>query len=263
MHEKKVTYTYDNNYFEFIERGSFASAMTLVPFINKLLNPQSIVDFGCGRGAWLKIWIESGVTDVIGVDGDYVLKNELHIDVRKFRVHHLEQPIDLGRKFDLVTSFEVAEHLSADKSQSFVKTLTNHSNAILFSAATVGQGGENHINERSLESWRDMFAAHRYYPYDFLRPVFEKCSSVKPWYRYNTLLYLNSEGFKRYRSVKSLNKINKSFPIPIYSDWRWKLRSFFVRMMPRYLVDWVANRSSKIVTNKFHKIFLEMRSKKP
>jgi SAM-dependent methyltransferase len=235
----------------------------LVPFIKKKLNPQSVVDFGCGRGAWLKVWIETGVTDVIGVDGDYVVKNELHIDAKKFQVQHLERPIDLGRKFDLVTSFEVAEHLSADKSQSFVKTLTHHSNAILFSAATVGQGGENHINERSLESWRDMFAAQGFYPYDFLRPVFEKCSSVKPWYRYNTLLYLNSEGFKRYRSVRSLNKINKSCPIPIYGDWRWKLRTFFVRMMPRYLVDWVAIRNSKIVENKFHKISFRIRSQRP
>ena len=63
---------------------------------------------------------------------------------------NLANPVDLGRKFDLVQSLEVGEHLPKSAADTFVETLVKHGDVVLFSAASVGQGGHDHINEQPL-----------------------------------------------------------------------------------------------------------------
>jgi hypothetical protein len=43
---------------------------------------------------------------------------------------------------------EVAEHLPADASEKFIKSLCGMGDLIVFSGAIPGQGGHNHVNER-------------------------------------------------------------------------------------------------------------------
>ena len=68
------------------------------------------------------------------------------IDADEFRAADLSQPIDLGRRFDVVQSLEVAEHLPSSRASEFIGTLTSHDPLVMFSAAVPGQGGEHHIN---------------------------------------------------------------------------------------------------------------------
>src|SRR5271165_1063667 len=75
------------------------------------LNPKSVVDVGCGIGTWLKVWSELGAEDILGVDGDYVRQDQLLIPPDRFKAMDLSNPLALKRKFDLVQSLEVAEHL--------------------------------------------------------------------------------------------------------------------------------------------------------
>lgn len=69
-------YSYDSTFFDYVDQGSLRSARVVVPLVRSALRPATIVDFGCGRGAWLSTWIENGV-QVVGVDGSYVEKNRL------------------------------------------------------------------------------------------------------------------------------------------------------------------------------------------
>lgn len=248
MTNESTNHLYSEKFFEYIERGSFSSASVIVPFVKAYLNPQSILDIGCGQGAWLNVWAKVGVNDVLGVDGDYVNTNQLHISKNSFQKANLNMPIDIGRKFDLVTSLEVAEHLSPDSSSVFVKSLTRHSDAVLFSAATPGQGGENHINERPLESWREIFRSQGFYPYDFIRPIFKNCLSIEPWYRFNTILYLNNTAAKKYSNKYIFKRINDDTMIPNYSDIKWTLRKLIIRPMPRKIIDWLAIKNSHLQT---------------
>lgn len=50
-------------------------------------------------------------------------------------------------------SFEVAEHLRPEKAETFVETLTRHSDLVVMSAAPEGQGGDGHFNEQPPEYW--------------------------------------------------------------------------------------------------------------
>ena len=38
----------------------------VVPIVLGLLGSSSVVDFGCGRGTWLRACLENGVRDVLG-----------------------------------------------------------------------------------------------------------------------------------------------------------------------------------------------------
>ena len=89
--------------------GSYRSATVMVPLVLDFLSVRSVCDVGCGVGAWLRCWRESGVEDILGIDGDYVERDQLMIPPKRFRSADLCQPIRCERNFDLAMSLEVAE----------------------------------------------------------------------------------------------------------------------------------------------------------
>src|SRR2546429_8002382 len=105
---------YDVGFFQAWQPGSLASARVIVPIVLDLLGPTSVVDVGCGIGTWLSVFEESGVSDVIGVDGDYVDRDRLLIEPGRYIARDLESPLRLDRSFDLAVSLEVAEHLAPE-----------------------------------------------------------------------------------------------------------------------------------------------------
>jgi 2-polyprenyl-3-methyl-5-hydroxy-6-metoxy-1,4-benzoquinol methylase len=52
-----------------------------------------------------------------------------------FIVKNLEEYMDRQKEFDLAISLEVAEHLSQESAENFVKTLISCADYIIFSAA--------------------------------------------------------------------------------------------------------------------------------
>lgn len=143
-----MTIPYDKAFFDSQSDGAQASAAAVVPLVKRLLSPNSVLDVGCGPGTWVARWITEGVTDAIGVDGDYVDRSSLRIPAGQFVAADLEDPLHLGRTFDLVQSLEVAEHLDEVHADAFVASLARHGDTVLFSAALPGQGGAHHVNEQ-------------------------------------------------------------------------------------------------------------------
>ena len=168
---------------------SDASARVIVPLMMTLLTVRSVLDVGCGRGDFLRAFGEAGVTDMLGLDGDYVPRDQLVIDPARFRPTDIARPFDLGRQYDLVLSLEVAEHLPASAAEGFVASLVRHASLVLFSAAIPGQGGTGHINEQWQTYWAELFARHGYRPYDVVRPVLWARPEVASCYRQNTLVF--------------------------------------------------------------------------
>jgi len=165
------------------------SADAVVPLVADLLEPRSVCDVGCGRGIWLSVFKEHGVTEVLGMDGDYVDRELLEIDDESFLEVDLEQGVPAAGRFDLAVSLEVAEHLPDSAAEGFVDGLVALAPAVLFSAAVPGQGGTRHVNERWPDYWRAFFARHDYVPVDCIRPLIWERSDVRVWYRQNTILF--------------------------------------------------------------------------
>lgn len=167
------------------------SPSEIVPEIIKILNPSSIVDFGCGIGTFLNVFKKAGVTNVLGLDGKWVNKELLYkyISKKEFIEVDLEKPIKLENKFDLAISLEVAEHLSEASAKTFVSNLVSSSNRVVFSAAIPNQGGQNHINEQPLSYWEGLFIEHGYELHDCLRPILWNNEKVFSWYKQNIVLF--------------------------------------------------------------------------
>ena len=181
---------------------NFRAAKEVIPFIIQLIKPKSIVDVGCGLGTWLKVFKDKGIVDILGIDGHYVDKNLLKIDLNNFIEYDLEKFYKSEKKFDLAISLEVAEHLSFESADIFVQSLVNLSDTIVFSAAIPLQGGQNHINEQEPKYWIEKFEINGYKLFDVLRPVFWDNENVDAWYRQNMFLFTK---------VKTLNNSLQSF----------------------------------------------------
>jgi len=190
------------------------SPREVVPVIMGLVEPTSLLDVGCGTGTWLKAFEEAGVSDYVGVDGDYVNRLQLNIPIGKFIAKDLRTQWLLNRKFDLVLSLEVAEHLPEASADQFVETLVSHTdNTIIFSAAIPGQGGQNHLNEQWPEYWQQKFMKHGFYFYDVIRPLIWDNEKVDWWYKQNIFLvkstYADSQILKSIHPALFEFKMNK------------------------------------------------------
>jgi hypothetical protein len=149
-----------------------------------------VVDVGCGIGAWLAVFREHGVTDVLGLDGEYVDGQQLLIPANHFHAVDLMSPPPLDRTFDLAVSIEVAEHLSPTAADGFVGYLSTLAPIVLFSAAVPGQGGTNHLNEQWPEYWAARFVERGFVTIDCLRPLLWQREGVQWWHAQNMLLFV-------------------------------------------------------------------------
>jgi len=187
---------------------NFKAAIEIVPLLKSLLNPKSVVDVGCGTGTWLKIFIDNGITDVLGIDGWYLDKSSLKVDIENFIEFDLNKPFVFNRKFDLAISLEVAEHLRPENSNAFVESLSNLSNIIVFSAAIPNQGGQNHLNEQPPIYWINKFEEIGYKTFDILRPLIWENSRIDAWYKQNILIF--SKDIDLNNELKLLTNFNNS-----------------------------------------------------
>ena len=64
------------------------------------------------------------------MDGSYVRIENLEIPPQLFHSRDLADFIDLGRRFDLVESMEVAEHLPDGAADGFVACLARHADVV-------------------------------------------------------------------------------------------------------------------------------------
>src|SRR5205809_524404 len=88
------------------------AARSILSILFRYFRPQSLLDVGCGTGSWLAVAGELGIADRIGIESMWLDRSLLEVDSSLVVTHDLEKPFSLGRKFDLVVSLEVAEHLS-------------------------------------------------------------------------------------------------------------------------------------------------------
>jgi hypothetical protein len=236
-------YDYGEDFYGFLASFAARSAERIVPKLTAAIPIRSVVDFGCGQGAWLSVWTRAGAS-VVGIDGPHIDRSRLLINPDNFHAINLAEPIDLGRKFDLVQSLEVAEHLSAAHAERFVNTLTSHSSCVLFSAAVPGQGGENHVNEQPLSYWRAMFRERGYDAIDYLRPLIVNDSAIARWYRCNIMLYVRddivSSLSEPLRSCRVLDnkQLCDYWPLP------YRIRHAVIRRLPICAVNLISRFSS-------------------
>jgi hypothetical protein len=120
--------------------------------------PDSVLDIGCAIGSYLEGFRQCGVAahDLCGWEpyADYARP------YAPLSIAHRIKRKDAGvkhwpyRRFDLVMSIEVAEHIRPEGSYAFAENLTAHAgDTILLTAAPPKQPGKGHINCMPHDFW--------------------------------------------------------------------------------------------------------------
>jgi SAM-dependent methyltransferase len=242
-------YNYDSKFFATADRSAANSADAIIELLVRFLSIKSVLDLGCGRGLWLSKWLARGIEEAVGVDGPYVDAGSLYIPRNAFVPRDLSTQLSLGRRFDLVQSLEVAEHLDAKAADEFVDNLVRHGGLVLFSAAIPGQGGECHINEQPLDYWRSRFLAHGYEAFDFVRPQIKNNRKISYWYRNNILLYVHRSLIDSLPNSIAATRVPPGQPLDDYLSVWMKLRMKAVQALPRPVVDEVARLKYRLLAS--------------
>ncbi len=228
-----MSHAYDSKFMQYADTSSKHAARTVAQGLMAKLNISSVLDVGCAKGTWLNAWRELGATDIQGVDGDYIQRQDLLIAQHCFAAHDLSKPLDLQRKFDLVQTLEVAEHINAAAADTFVENLVRHSRGlILFSAAPPGQGGEFHINEQVYDYWRRKFVLFGFDAYDCIRPAIASDTSISFWYRYNMFLYAHRDYAGALPKAIAETRVPEDQPLKDISPSLFRVRKAVIRMLP-------------------------------
>lgn len=242
--------SYDQVFYEYVNRGAIRSAEIVLPHLFRHLAIGSVLDVGCGQGAWLSVCARLGVPEVTGIDGDYVSRQQLLIPPERFVACDLAAGFRLAGHFDLVMSLEVAEHLPPERSAAFVEALVGHGEMVLFSAAPPGQGGHNHVNERDYDDWRRLFARRGYVGFDCLRPLIRHERRVEPWYRYNPILYVAAGRVERLPEEIRRCRLAEDAPIRDLSPAWYRARKRLVRLLPPRWMTWIASCKERFVAGR-------------
>jgi len=228
--------SYGRIFYEVHRAGSRRSAEVILPIVFDLVRPRSVVDVGCGVGTWLAVCSELGARDVLGIDGDHVDRAMLRIPADAFMAADLLQPIQAGRRFDLVLCLEVAEHVPPGDAAALVELLAGLGPVVLFSAAIPLQGGRGHVNEQWPSYWAGLFGEKGYAVIDCIRPKVWSDRRVNWWYAQNILLFASREAIERSPTLMAAHSAAR-LPLDLVHPDRYLRAAMFWRRLRAVL--WV------------------------
>ena len=134
-----------------IEEKPFADRIAM--WIKEEINPNQVLDIGCGPGMYVYSLDSIGV-NVEGLDIDP------RVDGKNLITYGDMLTLDGTRQADCVIMFEVAEHMDPMNNDKIVdglcKTIKT-GGTLIFTAARPGQGGVGHINCRPRSYWLGKF----------------------------------------------------------------------------------------------------------
>jgi len=148
---------YDKYYYNDVDRFAIQSAVAIAESVMNEFRPANVVDVGCGTGALLTQFKKCHVS-ALGLERSAAaikICGERNLEVFPF---DLEAVSEYAGRADVAICLEVAEHLPERFADRLVKLLCDISDHVVFTAATPGQGGTDHLNEQPHEYWIEKFS---------------------------------------------------------------------------------------------------------
>jgi len=213
-------FRYSKEFYHSVDNRASETAKVIFRELRNYLNVTTMVDAGCGSGAWARTAIDEGFTQAFGVDLssslDLIKKNKsfekilangnLILIERDF----VKDSVSGLPVAELAICLEVAEHLPPEIGASLITRLTEASNFVIFSAAQPGQGGTYHINERPIEFWVEEFAKYNFEPFDPFREILRKSQNVPRFYALNMLLFVSKGSINTDKRVLDKHALNNA-----------------------------------------------------
>lgn len=233
------TKVYNRDFYNELNKTTERSAEIIVPIVLKILcednqlvsqNPQ-VCDVGCGVGTWLKIFKRCGCK-IKGFDGNGY-EERLKINKDEFEQINFTKPYCTDKKYDIALSLEVAEHIPEKYLSTYMKTLTNFSDIVIFSAAIPFQMGQGHINEQYPSYWIKKFSEMNYSCIDIIREKIWNEKNVCHYYKQNIFLMVKNT----HKNERFVNENAKVVLDMIHPDTWEKVQSW----LPVRLLVWGYN----------------------
>jgi SAM-dependent methyltransferase len=143
-------------------------------YIDIDIHPRTVLDAGCAMGFLVEKLRERGI-EAYGIDiSEYAVQN-VHESVRDFcQIGFITTPFP--RRYDLIVSIEVLEHLPAVQAREAIANFCQHTDQVLFSSTPLDYREATHINVNPPEHWAELFAKQ-----GFIRDVDYDASFLTPW----------------------------------------------------------------------------------
>ncbi len=179
----------------FHETGLESAPAVIRSFRQMFPDVRRCVDVGAGSGAYSAEAMRAG-WEMVALERSPLGRKwarKQGVDCRNWDLT-AEPPFEGLGTFDLAFSFEVAEHLPPALGDRLVEVICGLAPLVVFSAAQVGQGGTDHINEQPIPYWIERFerAGMRYDDArtQELRRVFIQEDMSAWWLQNNVSIYV-------------------------------------------------------------------------
>lgn len=131
----------------------------------KTINPKTVLDVGCAMGLFVAALRDRGV-EAYGIDiSEFAIEN-VRDDVKPFcKVAEAQGklPESFPKKFDLVVSIEMIEHLDAEDGDKVIDNICSYTNNIIFSSTDSEINDPTHLNVKPAKYWAKRFAKNGFY----------------------------------------------------------------------------------------------------
>lgn len=138
------------------------------------LHPKTVLDAGCATGHLVAALRDLGV-EAYGIDiSDYAI-SVVREDIRQYcAVGSLVDPIPehFPKKYDVVITIEVLEHLMAEEGKKAIANLCQYTDRIIFASTPDDFDDPTHINVQPREYWARIFAECGFMDDLHYRPLF-------------------------------------------------------------------------------------------
>lgn len=142
--------------------------------IVKDLKPKTVLDAGCAMGYLVSALRDRGV-EAYGIDISEYAISKVREDIRPYCVvGSVTDPLPavLPRRYDLVVTIEMLEHLYEEEGRKTIRNLCTLSERVIFSSTPDEFFERTHFNVRQREYWVRLFAEEGFYNDLNYRPTY-------------------------------------------------------------------------------------------
>ena len=168
------------------------AATIVTRIIDRYLDPQSVLDIGCGNGVWLDVLRDGGRRYVQGIGEDAYALHDLAIDPAQILIASLDRPLTLNRTFDLVVCLEGPDQVEPRFAEVLVNNCVRHADAVLFSTV-LSDDADPTAGLADSSDWAAAFHRHGFVDVDLIRPLIWHDPRIPFWQRQGLRLFLKHD----------------------------------------------------------------------